>query len=376
MRLLLSLAVLSFAACSKSPEATPPPSETAPPKADFYISTYTGEDGSKGIYRATLDLTNGTVSLLGLAAEAVNPTWVTLHPNGKFLYASIEDKEGMVAAYAIEKDKSLRFLNQESAKGGGTCHVVVDPSGKHILASNYGTGSVASLPLKADGTVLPATTSIQHATGGTDPAQAKAPHAHAMYFKGPFVYDCDLGTDDIYVHRFDAEKGTLTPNDPPSAKTAPGSGPRHLAFHSNFVYVTNELSNTVTVFANDAEKGTLTEVQTLSTLPADYTGKSYTAEIAVHPNGKFLYVSNRTHDSIAIFSIGSDGKLTTIGQAPSKGSYPRGFSFDPTGHWMVIGGQKSNNLVVYAVDGATGKLTFSSETPGIGAPVCIQFLPL
>jgi 6-phosphogluconolactonase len=345
---------------------------------DFYIGTYTKPGGSQGIYHAKLNDETGAITLGGLVAELKNPTFLALHPNGKQLYAAVEMAEGGVAGFAIEKDGKLRPLGTQVTKGRGNCHVWVDASGKNLLAANYGNGSIACVPIKPDGTFGEPSAAVQHKGSGPNPGRQKEPHAHSIYDHGGFVYACDLGTDDVFIYKFDADKGTLEPNNPPSGKVPPGGGPRHLAFHpkGGFAYVCNEMTSGITAFAHDAAKGTLTPIQTLSTLPEGYAdaAKNSTAEIFCHPNGKFVYVSNRGHDSFAVFAIGADGKLTPVEYAPAHAKAPRGFNFSPDGKWIVAGGQNSDNLAVHKVDPATGKLTFVSELKGVGAPVSIQFV--
>ena len=353
------------------------PTSAADP-LDFYIGTYTKPGGSLGIYRGTLNPESGELKPPVLAGEAKSPSFLALHPNGKFLYAAMEQGGGAIGAFAIEKDGTLRKLNEDSTKGAGNCHVAVDAGGRNVLGANYGSGSVACLPIREDGSVAPASAFIQHAGKGADPARQTGPHAHSVYFNGGFAYACDLGTDDIFVYRFDAAKGALTPNDPPSGKVPPGSGPRHLAFHpkGGFAYVNNEMTCAVSVFAHDAEKGTLTLLQTLSTLPPDVAagGKNSTAEIFCHPNGRFVYVSNRGHDSIAVFAIGADGKLTGVEIAPARVKEPRGFAISPDGRWLIAAGQNSNSLAAHKLDPETGKLRPAGEVSGIGAPVCVVFV--
>ena len=345
---------------------------------EFYIGTYTKPGGSLGIYRGTLNPESGELKAPVLAGETKSPSFLALHPNGKFLYAAAEAGGGAIGAFAIEKDGSLRKLNEDSTKGAGNCHVAVDAGGKNVLGANYGSGSVACLPIREDGSVAPASAFIQHMGSGPNAGRQKGPHAHSVYFNGGFAYTCDLGTDDIFVYRFDAAKGSLTPNDPPSGKVPPGSGPRHLAFHpkGGFAYVNNEMTSAISTFAHDAEKGTLTLLQTLSTLPADFPkdGKNSTAEIFCRPDGRFVYVSNRGHDSIAVFAIGADGKLTSLEVAPARVKEPRGFAISPDGRWLVAGGQNSNSLAAHKIDPETGKLTPAGEVSGIGAPVCVVFV--
>ncbi len=345
----------------------------------FYIGTYTKPEMSKGIYRASLNTDTGAIALRGLVAEAKNPTFLALHPNGKFLYSAIEMGGGAVGAFAIEKDGSLRQMDEESTKGKGNCHVWVDASGKNLLSTSYSGGSITSVPINSDGSLSAATAFIEHKGSGPNLARQKEPHAHAIYTNGAFAYVCDLGTDDVFIYRFDAEKGTLALNDPPSAKVPAGGGPRHLAFApaGGFAYVCNEMGNSVTAFIHNAARGTLIPLQTMPTLPADYAeaARNSTAEIFCHPNGKFLYVSNRGHDSIATFAIGGDGKLTAVDFAPAHVKVPRGFALSPDGQWLVVGGQDSHNLASHKVDVVTGKLTFVSETGGVGSPVSVQFVP-
>ncbi len=364
MKLTLAILPLITAACAFAGTA------------EFYIGAYTKPGGNRGIQRASLDTTAGELKLLGLAAEAKNPSFLAVHPGGKYLYAAIEDGGGAVGSFAIEKDGSLRALTTESSKGSGNCHVTVDPSGKFVFAANYGSGSVAALPIGSDGSVGTAVGSFQHVGSGPDAGRQKGPHAHSIYPNGGFVYACDLGTDDVFIYRLGAT-GSLTPNDPPSGKVPPGSGPRHFAFHpkGGFAYANNEMTCTVTAFAHDAAKGALTAIQTLSTLPAGYTltKKDSTAEIFCHPTGKFLYVSNRGHDTIAVFAIGADGKLALIQNAPANVKIPRGFAISPDGGWLVAAGQNSDSLASHKIDPATGKLTPAAKLEGVGAPVCVMF---
>ena len=344
---------------------------------EFYIGAYTKPGGNRGIQRGSLDTDTGELKLLGLAAEAKNPSFLAVDPKGKFLYSVIEDGGGAVGAFAVERDGTLRHLNNESSKGQGNCHVSVDPSGKCVLAASYGGGSVACLPIREDGSVAAASAFVQHVGKGGNPSRQDGPHAHAMYVNGAFAYACDLGTDDVFVYRFDAAKGTLTPNDPPSGKVPAGGGPRHLAFHpkGGFAYVNNEMTCSVTVFAHDAAKGTLTALQTLSTLPDGYayTRKDSTAEIFCHPNARFLYVSNRGHDTIAVFAIAADGKLALVQNAPAGVKVPRGFAISPDGGWLVAAGQDSDSLASHKIDPATGKLTPAGKVDGVGTPVCVVF---
>ena len=345
--------------------------------ARFYVGTYTKKDGSKGIYQFHLNSDTGALASDGLVAESQNPSFLALHPNGKFLYAVNElDQSGGVSAYAIEAGGKLRLLNEQSSRGAGACHLTVDPAGKNVLVANYGAGNIAVLPIKTDKSLGEATGFVQHTGSSADPQRQKEPHAHSIYADaaGKLVYTCDLGTDHIDIYRLDAEKGTLTPNDPPFARVAPGSGPRHLAFHNGYAYAINEMGNTIVVFKHDVAAGKLDEIQTISTLPEGFTASNTTAEIFVHPNGKFLYGSNRGHDTIAVFAIDrATGKLRLVQHEETQGKNPRNFALDPSGKWLIAANQDSDNLVVFKVDSTTGKLTPSGQTAQLGAPVCIMF---
>ena len=347
----------------------------------FYVGTYTKKDGSKGIYHYKLDTNSGAVSGGELAAEANNPTFLALHPNKRFLYAAIESTGGAVGAFSIEPDGRLKLLSQQPSRGGGACHVWVDNTGKNVLVANYGGGSVAALPIQQDGSVREASGFVQHTGSSVDPKRQKEPHAHSIYTdsQNRFAYACDLGLDKVFVYKLDPNTGALAPSDPPFASVAPGSGPRHLAFHPSdkYAYVINEMLNTVTVFAHDAAAGKFTEIQTVPTLPADFKGESTTAEIFVHPNGKFVYGSNRGHDSIVVYSIDpASGKLTLVEHVSTQGKGPRNFAIDPTGQFLIAANQQTDNAFVFRVDGSSGKLTPTGHSFKCGAPVCIQFVPL
>ena len=359
----------------------------APAKGKFvvYVGTYT-RGKSKGIYAYHFDAATGDIKELGLAAEVDNPSFVNLHPNGKFLYAvsesspAAEKRDGFVTAYSIDtKSGKLTKLNDVLSGGGGPCHLVVDKTGKTLLVANYGTGSVASFPINADGSLKPAATVDQHKGSSMDEARQKGPHAHSVNLSkdNKFLVVGDLGLDQVMIYKLNAAAGTITANDPPYAKVAPGSGPRHFSFHPSgkFGYVINEMNLTVTAFNWNAGKGTLTEMQTIATLPegAERKGAS-TAEILVHPSGKWLYGSNRGHDTIAQFNIAADGKLTAAGHTPTQGQIPRNFRIDPTGNYLFAANQNSDNIVLFRIDQTNGKLTPTGKQIMVGAPVSIRFL--
>jgi len=357
----------------------------------FYVGTYTEEKGStsKGIYAYRYDADTGQITPLGLAAETTNPSWVTLHPNGRFLYAVNEvgnykgPNSGGVSAFSIDRATGkLTFLNEVSSRGADPCYAVVDKTGKYVLVANYTSGSVAVFPIHDDGSLGDASAFVQHTGHGTNPERQEGPHAHSINLGSDnrFAMVDDLGLDELLVYKFDSAKGSLTPNDPPFAKLDPGSGPRHFALHPSgkFAYVVSEMKGTVTVFSNDAKTGALQPSQTISTLPKDFTGSIEDAEIEVHPSGKFVYASNRGDaNSIAVYATDpSKGTLTTVEIAPTQGKTPRSFEIDPTGQLLFAANEKSNNLVVFRIDQKTGHLTPTGQVLDVSEPVCVKFLKI
>lgn len=350
-----------------------------------YIGTYTGGK-SRGIYLLTLDLSTGRLKNLGVVAELKNPSFLALHPSGNFLYAVSEvettggKRTGGVRAYAIDRSTGrLKLLNGQISGGRGPCHLVVDHSGRAVLVANYSSGSVASIPLGEDGRLLKPASIIQHKGSSVNPRRQKGPHGHSINVDpgNHFAVAADLGLDQLLVYRFDTRTGKLTPNQPPFARVAPGSGPRHFAFHptGKFAYVINEMKSTVTAFRYDGQKGILTALQTLSTLPKNFRGNNSTAEVQVHPSGRFLYGSNRGHNSIAIFAIDQKtGRLTPRGHQPTGGKTPRNFGIDPTGRYLLAANQQSDNIVVFRIDRKTGQLKPTGQSLTIPNPVCVKFL--
>ena len=354
-------------------------------KAWVYIGTYT-QRGSQGIYLARLDLASGKLSLEGLAGEVVNPSFLALHPNRKFLYAVGEvgqfagGKGGAVSAFALNPETGkLTLLNQKSSRGAGPCHIVIDPTGKNALVANYGGGSVACLPIADDGRLGDAASFFQHEGSSVNRRRQEAPHAHSINLDpaNRFAFAPDLGIDKIMIYRFDPATHRLEPNDPPAAAVAPGSGPRHFDFHpsARFAYGINELASTITAFEYEAGRGALKTIQTVSTLPEGFQGANTTADIHVHPSGKFVYGSNRGHDSIAMFTVDlATGKLTSLGHQATQGKTPRNFGIDPTGAFLLAANQDTDNVVVFRIDAATGKLEPSGQSIRVPMPVCVKFL--
>ena len=334
-----------------------------------YVGTYTGPE-SKGVYAYRFDAASGDLQPVGLVGEVVNPSWVTIHPNGKFLYAVTElgndgKTHGGVTAFSIDpKTAMLTKLNSVDSGGGGACHVVVDKTGKTLMVANYGTGSVGAFPVHDDGSLGDPPVLIQHSGSSVDQRRQR----------GPYVPD--LGLDEILSYRLDAAKSSIAPNDPPFAKVPPGSGPRHFAFHpkGKFAYAVDEMKSTVTAFQYDAARGALTQMQNISTLPKDFTGEDNSAEIQVDAHGRFLYASNRGHDSITVFAIAGNGRLSVVDNVPSGGKAPRSFRIDPTGAYFLSANQNTNNIVLFRVDAKTGRLTSTGKTVEVWKPVCVQFL--
>jgi 6-phosphogluconolactonase len=350
-----------------------------------YVGTYTGK-ASKGIYRLELDPATGQLSAPKLAAKTANPSFLAIHPNHRFLYAvgEIDDfngkKSGAVNAFAIDpKTGDLTLLNQQPSGGGGPCHLVVDKQGKHVLTANYGGGSACVHPIQKDGRLGKATAFQQHHGSSVNKSRQNEPHAHSINLDpaNRFAFVADLGLDKVLVYRFDADKGTLTPNDPPAAAVAGGSGPRHFAFHPNgkFAYVINELKNTVVAFEYDAETGRLKTLQTISTLPERFKGDSYTAEVVVHPSGRFLYGSNRRGDSIAVFTIDPQtGKLTFVGVQGTGIKEPRNFVVEPTGKFLLAANQNADSIIVFRIDPKTGELAPTGIKVEVPVPVCLRMM--
>ncbi len=353
----------------------------------FYVGTYT-EDGSKskGIYAYRYDGATGEITPLGLAAETTNPSFVAVHPNGKFLFAVNEvgnykgPNSGGVSAFSIDHATGkLTFLNEVASRGADPCYITVDRTGKFVLVANYTGGSVAVFPVAADGKLGEASSFVQHSGHGPNAERQEGPHAHSIDLSpdNRFAMVDDLGLDELLVYKFDSAKGTLTANDPPFTKVDAGAGPRHFVMHPSgkFAYVVAEMGHTVTVFSNDAAGGRLQVLQTISTLPADFKGRNDDAEIVVHPSGKFLYASNRGDDSLVIYAIdGSKGTLTQVGRIATGGKEPRNFEIDPTGKFLFAENQKSDNIVVFRIDQKTGQLTPTGKVFEVGSPVCLRFV--
>ena len=363
------------------------------PKGKYlvFVGTYT-EKQSKGIYAYRFDSASSELTPLGLAAETSNPSFLAIDPSHRFLYAVNEvgkykeASSGAVTAFAIDSQKGsgptgkLQLLNEVASRGADPCYIAFDKTGKYALVANYTGGSVAVFPVWPDGHIGEASAFVQHAGSGVNHERQEGPHAHWIETTpdNRFAIAVDLGLDELLVYRFNAKNGSLTPNNPPYAKLDPGAGPRHLAFHPNgkFAYVVNGLQSTITAFAYDASHGELHKLKTVSTLPKDFSGSNDTAEIKVHPSGKFLFASNRGHDTIALFSIdGKTGALTLVDHFPTQGKTPRNFEIDPSGKFLFVANQNTNNIVMFRID-SNGRLTAAKQTVEVATPVCLKFMAI
>jgi 6-phosphogluconolactonase len=383
----LALAVASTAQTQEAPAAGALAEETL-----AYVGTYT-RGASQGIYLFRLEVDNPEVSQnvllvpLGLAAEAENPSFLEIDAQRRLVFAVNEVEEfagqpsGAVSAFASDPTTGrLELINQRASGGAGPCHLALDQTGRYVLVANYGGGSAAVLPVAPDGRLGEATDFVQHAGSSVDPQRQEGPHAHCVTVSpdNRFVFVCDLGLDKVMAYRFNAEEGKLAPSDPPFATVAPGAGPRHMAFRPDgkYAYVINELNSTITAFAYDRNSGRLAEVQTISTLPEFYDGSNTTAEIDVHPSGKFLYASNRGRNSVVLFTIDDEsGALAYVEEKSTGGQTPRHFGIQPSGDHLAIANQGTNTLLLCRVDGDNGRLKPSGVFAEAPTPVCIKFLP-
>ncbi|HLZ11832.1 MAG TPA: lactonase family protein [Candidatus Acidoferrum sp.] len=356
----------------------------APVKKEFFAfaGTYTAKTQSKGIYSFRYDATTGKLTAIGVAAETPDPSFVAIHPSGKFLYAVNESgKSSFVTSFSLDaKTGTLTQLNQVPAQGEDPCYIAFDQNGKYILVANYTSGTLAVFPILADGKIGEKTALYQDSGKlGPNKERQEGPHAHWIETSADnrYALAADLGLDQILIFQFDAAKGTLGPHIPPGATLKAGSGPRHAIFSPNgkFLFVVSELNSTATSFAFDSKKGDLKQVNSVSTLPAEFTGRNDVAEVAIHPSGRFLYVSNRGLDNIAIFDIDlKKGTLSPVGGIPTGGKEPRHFTFDPSGTFLFVENQFSDTIVAFHVDINTGQLTPTGDNVAVPSPVCLKFI--
>ena len=359
--------------------------ESRSDSALLYVGTYTDGTRSEGIHLARMDRRSGELRLVGSFAAGPNPSFLAIHPNGRVLYAVNEVEAhngratGAVSAFAIAPDTgALTRLNEQPSEGGAPCYVSVDRSGRAVLVANYAGGSVALLPIQPGGALAAATHVAKHQGVGPNAERQEAPHAHCIVAdpSNRFALAADLGADRVLVYRVDLDAGALLHVEQSDAVMHPGSGPRHLAFHPKLplVFVANELDSTVTTLGFDREAGALSPLRTVSTLPAGWRGANYTADIHVATSGRTLYVSNRGHNSLAVFSVAdSTGALSLDQVVSTRGDWPRNFSLDPTGRWLLVANQKSGSVVVFARDQESGRLTPTAQRLAIPSPVCLRF---
>jgi 6-phosphogluconolactonase len=343
----------------------------------IFVGTYT-KSGSRGIYAVRLDSATGALSEPVLVAETSNPTWITFSPDKKFLYAA-NDSEARAVGFTVDaKQMRLTPLPATPTPAAiNSTHLAVDATGRTLVLASYQGKFLGAVPIRADGT-LGAPILTPHEGRGAHPTRQTDAHPHSVTLSpdNRFVIACDLGLDKIFTYALDPTAAKLTPGNPPFVATKPGAGPRHFKFgvDGKHAYAINELDNTITVYNYAAANGALTPRQTLPTLPADFSGANTTAEVRVHPNGKFLYGSNRGHDSIAVFAIAAEtGLLTPVEIVSSGGKTPRNFALSPDGAWLVCGHQNSDSLIVFRVDPATGKLTRMPGGATVPQAVCVLF---
>ena len=381
----LLLALVTVSAATDSPKN----------KYLLFVGTYTGKE-SKGIYAYRFNAASSELTPLGVAAETTNPSFLAIDPTRRFLYAVNEvpdykgGNSGAISAFSIDSQKDdfragdlriakLSLLNQVASRGADPCYIAFDKTGNYALVANYTGGSVTVFPVRSDGRIGESSAFVQHAGSSVNHERQQGPHAHWIETTpdNRFAIAVDLGLDELLVYRFDAKAGSLTANLPPYAKLDAGAGPRHLAFHPNgkFAFVVNELQSTITTFSYDARAGALHKLKTVSTLPKAFSGNNDTAEIHVHPNGKFLFASNRGHDSIAVFAIDRHtAVLTLVDHFPTQGKTPRNFEIDPTGKFLFLANQDTNNVVVFRIDPNSGRLTPTGQTLHVPSPVCLKFV--
>jgi 6-phosphogluconolactonase len=356
---------------------------TRPPgEQTLYVGTYTSGK-SKGIYVYRLNMSTGELKYLDTIEGVVDPSYLTIDRRTRFLYAVNEVSEfdgkpsGAVSSFAIDKNGHLKQINQKASEGGAPCYITLDRTERFVLLANYEAGNVSVLPLKRDGGLGQAVSVVQHHGSSVNPDRQKGPHAHCIVVDAfnRYAFAVDLGVDKILGYRFDARNGKLISHT--DVETKPGAGPRHLTFHPNnkYAYVINELDSTITAYSYESQRGRLTPQQTISTLPAGYSGDNSCADVHVAPSGGFLYGSNRGHDSIVVFAIDlRSGRLTYVEHVSTGGKTPRNFTIDPTGRFLLAANQKSDSVVTFGIDPASGRLKPTGHSAEIPTPVCLKFV--
>ncbi len=351
---------------------------------NLYVGTYTSGK-SEGIYLYRMNLDTGELKRLN-SMKAVNPSFLAIDGSKRHLYAVNEVTEfagkssGAVSAFSIDSTTgNLNFLNQQPSLGADPCHVIVDRTGRFVLVANYTGGNVSVFPVRRDGSLGSATDVVQHHGSSVNKEHQEGPHAHCLILDhaNRYAFAADLGLDKVLIYRFDARAGKLTPGKEPWAQLKPGAGPRHFTFHPNgrHAYVINELDSTLIGFRYDAANGILHSMQTVSTLPTDFSGHNDCADLHISPSGKFLYGSNRGHNSIVVLTINElSGKLTYLEHASTQGKTPRNFAIDPTGRFLLVANQESDTIVTLRIDSVTGRLKPTVHVAEVPAPVCLKFV--
>jgi 6-phosphogluconolactonase len=343
----------------------------------LYVGTYTKPDRPDGIYLLRMDPRSGELRQTGSVNAGANPSFLAAHPNGRVLYAVSETDKGAVSAFAVSRDTgALTLLNAQSSEGRAPCFVSVDRSRRALFVANYSSGNVALLPIQGDGSLSSATSVVQHTGSGPNTARQKAPHAHSILAdpSNRFVFAADLGADRVFVYRLDGNK--LTRVESGDAVMRPGAGPRHIAFHPTrpWVFVANELDSTVATLRFAVSRVALASIDTQSTIPAGWAGTNYPADIHVASSGRNVYVSNRGHNSISVFSVAqSTGALTLEQTIPTEGDWPRNVTLEPTEQWLLVANQRSDSVVVFKRDPTTGRLTATTQRIVLPSPVCLRF---
>jgi 6-phosphogluconolactonase len=345
----------------------------------LYVGTYTEANRSDGIYLLGMDRHSGQLRSVGSINAGPNPSFLAMHPNARTLYAVNEVEQGRVGAFAIAGDsRRLSRISEEPSQGAAPCYVSADKSGRVLLVANYDSGTIAALPIQPDGALAPAASVVQHTGSGPIADRQSQPHAHCIITdpSNRFALAADLGADRVFSYRLDPDGKSLQPVAGGDAVMHAGAGPRHLTFHPTLplVFVACELDSTVATLRFDAGRGALSLLETRTTLPAGWTGTNYPADIHVAPSGRTVYVSNRGHNSIAVFSVAaSSGALSLDQMVSTEGDWPRNFSLDPTGRWLLVANQKSNSIVVFGRDEESGRLTPTRQRIEIPSPVCLRF---
>lgn len=351
----------------------------------LYVGTYTDDKRHDGVYLVRINAQTGELTRVGAVDVGPNPSFVSVHPGGKTLYVVNEVEQlagkatGAVRAYAIGRDGAgLDLLSEQPSEGAAPCYVGTDRTGRFAMVANYVSGTVAALPIDSHGGISKATQVVQQEGKGPVSDRQEGPHAHCVipHPSNRFVVAADLGADRVFVYRFDAKAGSLTHAPESDGVMPPGTGPRHLAFHPKLplLFVSGELNSTVTALHCDAKSGALTSAQTVSTLPEGWKGTNYPADIHMAPNGRTLYVSNRGHNSVAVFSIAANGALALEQVMPTGGDWPRNFTLDPSGRWLLVANQKSNSVTVFSRDLKSGRLAATDRKIELPSPVCVRFL--